>query len=204
MTRVKICGVTSAADAQAAAEAGADLIGIHFCSSRRRISLDEAERVVQALGDEPRPQLVGVFLDASEEEVAAVCERVSLDAVQLHGSEAPGFRAPVPVLKALKVRAGMVPDGAGWPDPILLDAWSADGRGGSGQAWDWTLAAELSRSRRIFLAGGLTAANVGRLVAQVAPWGVDVSSGVESEEGRKDSELMRDFVGAVRRGEGGR
>jgi phosphoribosylanthranilate isomerase len=195
-TLVKICGICDAEAARAAAAAGADLIGFHFCSSRRRITPEAARAIVGAL--DRRPLTVGVFIDQSEAEVDEIGGFVGLDAVQLHGSEAPGFRSTRPVIKALKVRDGLVPDPGGWPDPILLDSWSPDQRGGTGRPWDWGAARELVRRRRVFLAGGLTPATVGALVRDLRPHGVDVSSGVEAAVGVKDPMAVRAFVQAVR------
>src|SRR5918911_5111274 len=121
MTLVKICGICRAEDARAAVEAGADLLGFHFCSSERRVTPEEVREIVSAL---PRgPRIVGVFIDQSEDEVAGIAAMCDLDLVQLHGSEQPGFRAQRPVMKVLKVRAGAVPDASAWPDPIMLDSW---------------------------------------------------------------------------------
>jgi phosphoribosylanthranilate isomerase len=192
---VKVCGICDAGAARAAAGAGADLIGFHFCSSLRRVTPEEARAMVDGL--DRRPRLVGVFIDQPEAEVAQVAEFVGLDLVQLHGSEQPGFASPRPVLKALKVRGSALPDVSGWPDPILLDSWSPDQRGGTGSAWDWDAAAALVASRRVFVAGGLHPGNVGEVVRRLRPHGVDVSSGVESAVRVKDAERVRAFVQAV-------
>src|SRR6266481_1018775 len=144
-TQVKVCGVRDAAAARSAAEAGVDMVGFHLCSSRRRVTPEEARAMVEAL--DRRPRLVGVFIDQTEEEVEQVAAFVGLDAVQLHGSEAPGFRSSLPVIKALKVRDGAMPDAGPWPDPILLDSWSPDQRGGTGRAWDWEAARPLLARR---------------------------------------------------------
>ncbi|HEX6487478.1 MAG TPA: phosphoribosylanthranilate isomerase [Candidatus Dormibacteraeota bacterium] len=178
-----------------AVSAGADLIGMHFCSSLRRIDLELGREIARAV--EGRATLVGVFIDAEGEEVRGVAAAVGLDLVQLHGEEPPGDYAR-PVLKALKVRDGALPDAGAWPDPILLDTWSADGRGGTGVPWSWDLARDLVASRRVMIAGGLTPANVGEVVASLHPYGVDVSSGVESEPRHKDPARVRAFVQAVR------
>lgn len=196
-TLVKVCGVTDGASARAAAEAGADLIGFHFCPSKRRIAPEAARRILDQLPR--RPTVVGVFIDPTEREVAEVCAQVGLDRVQLHGAEAPGFSAPVDVIKVLKVRDGVLPDASGWPDPVLLDSWSADGRGGTGRTWDWDLAAELVARRRVIVAGGLEPENVSEVVRRLHPYGVDVSSGVESAPGIKDPTRVRAFVQAVKR-----
>jgi len=101
-------------------------------------------------------------------------------------------------MKVLKVRDGQVPDAESWPDPILLDSWSPDRRGGTGRTWDWEQARALSARRQVFFAGGLNPGNVGEVVRRYAPFGVDVSSGVESAVRVKDPGLVRAFVQAVR------
>ena len=199
MIRIKICGICDADAALAAAEAGADLIGFHFCHSDRRVSPEEARAILDDLA--VRPRVVGVFIDQDAAEVRQIADFVGLDLLQLHGSESPGFEAGRPVMKVLKVREGMVPDAAGWPDPIMLDTWSSDQRGGTGRSWDWEVARPLLRSRKVFIAGGLEPGNVGRVVSGFKPYGVDVSSGVESAVRVKDPETMRAFVRAVRTAE---
>jgi phosphoribosylanthranilate isomerase len=196
MVRVKICGICDFDAAQAAVEAGADLLGFHFCSSDRRVSPEEAKAIVDALA--VRPKIVGVFIDQDAAEVREVAEFVGLDMLQLHGSEEPGFDAGRPVLKVLKVREGQVPDASAWPDPIMLDSWSIDQRGGTGRTWDWELARELLLTRKVFIAGGLEPGNVGKVVTDLKPYGVDVSSGVEAAVRVKDHNKVRAFVHAVR------
>jgi phosphoribosylanthranilate isomerase len=132
-----------------------------------------------------------------------VAELVGLDLVQLHGSEPPGFRSSRPVMKALKVRDGNLPETDEWPDPILLDSWSPDQRGGTGRSWDWEKARSLVARRRIFFAGGLDAENVGDVVRRYRPYGVDVSSGVERAVRVKDPVLVATFVQAVREADEG-
>lgn len=197
-TLVKICGICDVESGLAAAEAGADLLGFHFCDSRRRLRPEEALRIIEELPE--GPALVGVFIDQVPAEVDVIADFCGLDMVQLHGSEAPGFAVEVPIIKALKVRDGSLPDHRLWPeDLLLLDSWSADGRGGTGIAWSWDLALPLVRSREVFIAGGLTPENVADVVRLLNPYGVDVSSGVESEPGVKDPELVARFVAAAKR-----
>jgi phosphoribosylanthranilate isomerase len=196
VVQVKICGICDAAGAAAAVEAGADLIGFHFCSSQRRITPEEAKAIIDALA--LRPQIVGVFIDQEQEEVRQIAEFAGLDLLQLHGSEPPGFEAGRPVMKVLKVKDGEIPDADAWPDPVMLDSWSADQRGGTGLAWDWELARPLLATRKVFIAGGLEPGNVGKVVSGFRPYGVDVSSGVESSVRVKDPDKVRAFVHAVR------
>jgi phosphoribosylanthranilate isomerase len=196
VVQVKICGICDAAGAAAAIEAGADLIGFHFCSSQRRVTPEEARAIVDGLT--VRPAIVGVFIDQDAEEVRQIAELVGLDLIQLHGSEPPGFDAGRPVMKVLKVRDGEIPDAAAWPDPVMLDSWSADQRGGTGQVWDWELARPLLAARKVFVAGGLEPGNVGKVVSGFKPYGVDVSSGVEASVRVKDPDKVRAFVHAVR------
>ena len=196
MVQVKICGICDAAGAAAAVEAGADLIGFHFCSSQRRLTPEDAKSIVDGLA--LRPTIVGVFIDQDADEVRQIAEFVGLDLLQLHGSEMPGFEAGRPVMKVLKVKDGQVPDADGWPDPVMLDSWSADQRGGTGQVWDWELARPLLAARKVFIAGGLEPGNVGKVVSGFRPYGVDVSSGVEASVRVKDPDKVRAFVHAVR------
>ena len=193
---VKICGICDGGAAEAASRAGAEMLGFHFCSSLRRITPEEARQVVEGL--DRRPEIVGVFIDAEPEEMRQVADFVGLDRVQLHGSEPAGYPAPRPAIKVLKIREGVLPDPTGWDDPILLDSWSGDGRGGTGRAWDWELARPLLESRAVIVAGGLTPGNVADLAVRYRPHGVDVSSGVEREPRVKDPELIRAFVEAAR------
>lgn len=196
MVRVKICGICDANAAAIAAEAGADLLGFHFCSSKRRVTPEEAKAIVDAL--DVRPAIVGVFIDQSEDEVRQVSSFVGLDLLQLHGSEPPGFRAGKPVIKVLKVRDGVIGGASEWPDPLMIDSWSPDQRGGTGRTWNWELARPLIESRRVFIAGGLEPGNVGDVVSRFKPYGVDVSSGVEAEVRVKDPEKVSAFIRAVR------
>jgi len=202
VTQIKICGICDLEGAEIAAEAGADLIGFHFCSSPRQITPQQAREIVDALGGR-RPRLVGVFIDQTEAEVEETAAFVELDMVQLHGSEAPGFRSSRPVMKVLKVRDGQVPPSEEWPEPILLDSWSADQRGGTGRSWDWERARELAGRRQVFFAGGLNAGNVTALVRSIRPYGVDVSSGVERATRVKDAALVSAFVQAVKEADEG-
>ena len=196
MIRVKICGICDLAGASTAVEAGADLIGFHFCTSARRVTPEEAHAILDELS--VRPKVVGVFIDQPAREVREIAEYLDLDLLQLHGSEPAGFEGGRPVMKVLKVRDGVMPDAEAWPDPIMLDSWSADQRGGTGRRWDWELARPLLAARQVFIAGGLEPGNVGKVVSGFKPYGVDVSSGVEARVRVKDPEKVRAFIRAVR------
>jgi len=196
LIRIKICGICDLESAKTAVEAGADMIGFHFCDSDRRVSPDDARDILEELP--VRTSVVGVFIDEQPAEVRRIAEYLDLDLVQLHGSEAPGFQAGRPVMKVLKVRDGVFRGADDWPDPIMLDSWSADQRGGTGQTWDWEVARPLLRTRSVFIAGGLQPGNVGKVVSQLKPYGVDVSSGVEARVRVKDPEKVRAFIRAVR------
>ena len=201
LTRVKICGLTGVGDALQALAAGADMLGVHFCASPRRVPLETGRAIADAVGG--RAELVGVFIDPSAEELEEATDQLALDWVQLHGEEPFDLALRHRVIKALKVKDGVVPAPGPWPDPILLDTWSANRQGGSGRSWDFAAAAGLVGARRVILAGGLTGASVGQVVRELRPWGVDVSSGVESRPGVKDAELMRRFVDEVRLADAG-
>ena len=196
MIRIKICGICDLEGAKVAAESGADLIGFHFCSSDRRVSPEEAKAILDEM--DVRPKVVGVFIDQPPDEVRQIGDFLDLDLLQLHGSEPRGFEAGRPVMKVLKVRDGEVPGADAWPDPIMLDSWSADQRGGTGRTWDWELARRLLGERQVFIAGGLQPGNVGKVVSGFKPYGVDVSSGVEARVRVKDPVKIRAFIRAVR------
>jgi phosphoribosylanthranilate isomerase len=196
MIRIKICGICDAGAAKAAAEAGADLIGFHFCTSDRRVTPEEAKGILDGL--DVRPKVVGVFINQSPDEVRQIGDFLDLDLLQLHGTEPVGFDAGRAVMKVLKVKEGVVPGAGDWPDPIMLDSWSADERGGTGRTWDWEVARRVLAERQVFIAGGLEPGNVGKVVSGFKPYGVDVSSGVESSVRVKDPEKVRAFIRAVR------
>lgn len=197
MVRVKICGITAVEDALLAVEAGADALGFVFHDkSPRNISPENARAVIQALP--PFVQTVGLFVNASIETVNDVSDFCGLDLVQLHGDESPEFCKLVNrrVIKAFRIkdRSSLDPLGDYRVAGYLLDAWVPSAYGGTGHSFNWELAVEAKRYGTIILAGGLTPENVSQAVAKVAPYGVDVSSGVESAPGRKDTEKVREFV----------
>jgi phosphoribosylanthranilate isomerase len=199
--RVKICGVTSVEDALAAVAAGADAIGVNFAAgSPRRLDVAIARSIVQALP--ARVVSVGVFVDFCEAELREVQAGVGLGCVQLHGDESPELLSLfLPhAYKAIRVRGRESLEVAAryGGEHILLDAFVPGVHGGSGATFDWSLAAEVARSRSVTLAGGLSPSNVAEAVRVVRPYCVDVASGVESAPGRKSVELMRAFVAAAK------
>lgn len=197
--RVKICGISTIEAALAAAEAGADAIGLIFASSRRRVSVEQAREITAALP--PFVAKVGVFVDEDQHRVNEIVAAGGLDTVQLHGHESPAYSAAmrVPVIKAVRVKdAGSLAVLHGYPAAaFLLDSYDPEAAGGTGRAFDWDLAARVSGPARIILSGGLNPGNVVDALERVHPFGVDVSSGVETD-GRKDSAKIRDFVLRVR------
>jgi phosphoribosylanthranilate isomerase len=211
--KVKICGITNIDDAQAALEAGADLLGFNFYSKSPRYILPEKAReiVAQIRSKGQRQLLVGVFVNSSLEEVRSTLEIAQIDLAQLHGDEpvhmleqlnGRGFKAlrPTSETEAEIGAEWFVPYGPNAP-VLLIDAYRKDQYGGTGHTADWTIATRLAQQYPILLAGGLTPDNVAEAVRQVRPWGVDVASGVECTPGKKDPEKMRLFVERVRSSE---
>jgi phosphoribosylanthranilate isomerase len=199
---VKICGITSIEDGLVAAEAGASAAGLMFyAGSPRHITLDMARRISAALP--PHVARVGVFVNPAEDEVVEAIAACGLNILQFHGEEPPDFCTQFRVMsiKAFRIRdassLGALPD---YPtDAWMLDACSPAARGGTGATFDWDLAVEAKKlGRPIFLAGGLTPENVADAVRRVQPYGVDVSSGVESAPGRKDAAKVRAFIAAAK------
>jgi len=199
MMRVKVCGVTSAGDAELAAEAGASAVGLVFwAESPRAVAPAQARAIVRALP--PFVSAVGVFVNATPAEAIAVADVVGLDMLQLHGDEAVDDwdGCARPLVKAL------APDrfaGSPWRErarAVLLDAYDPVRRGGTGTLVDWGAAARCAAQAPVILAGGLTEHNVAEAIATVAPAALDVSSGVERAPGRKDAARLARFFAAVR------
>jgi phosphoribosylanthranilate isomerase len=197
---MKFCGITRVEDAWAAADLGAAAIGFVFAPASPRAITPEAARAI-AVTLPPFLQRVGVFVDLPAADVRRIAGHVGLDAVQLHGRETPADAAAAwpRVIKALARDADPAAAAAAWPEAItlLVDAASGEAPGGTGQLADWPSAAALARQRRLVLAGGLTADNVGEAIAIVRPYAVDVSSGIEVRPGEKSVARMRAFARAV-------
>lgn len=195
MTWVKVCGITNPADGLAAMRLGADAVGFVFAPSPRRVTPERARQIRQALWGEVK--VVGVFVNAELELVHQVREFCGLDLVQLHGDEDQAYVQALggPVIKSLAVGRGNGIDASRYEDAlVLLDTHMPGQRGGTGKSFDWDLAVPLARERKVILAGGLGPQNVGRAIELVQPYGVDISSGIESKPGRKDHGAMADFI----------
>jgi phosphoribosylanthranilate isomerase len=201
-TRVKICGVTNVADALAAAEAGADMIGLMFYEqSPRHIALATAVEISRALS--PFVLRVGVFVNPQEALVTRAIGECNLSLLQFHGDETSEFCTQFGLMsmKAIRVRDAESLDQLAkyQTDAFLLDAHSKSGLGGTGEKFNWGLAVEAQKfDKPIFLAGGLTSENVADAVRKVRPFAVDVSSGVEMSPGKKDVAKVKAFIQAAK------
>ncbi|WP_303877603.1 phosphoribosylanthranilate isomerase [Stutzerimonas kunmingensis] len=202
VVRSKICGITRVDDALTAAKAGADAIGLVFyAKSPRAVDVRQAREIVAALP--PFVTTVGLFVNASRCEINEILEAVPLDMLQFHGDETPaqceGFHRPW--FKALRVGNGedIESQVARYANAsgILLDTFVAGVPGGTGERFDWSLI-PAALAKPLILAGGLTAENVQQAIAQVRPYAVDVSGGVEASKGVKDASKVMAFVGRVR------
>ncbi len=212
MFRVKICGITSAVDAAAASDAGADAIGLNFyAGSPRYCAPDQARNISRAIA--PGVCRVGVFVNASPAEIRQVVAEASLDLVQLHGDEPPELLhelRPLPVMRVFRLQAEMQPIAdyleachrlRAWPRLALVDACRPGEYGGTGQTIDWPLLAKQRSALHglpLVLAGGLNPSNVAEAIAAIHPWAVDVASGVEVSPGQKSAAQMHEFVRAAR------
>lgn len=201
MTKIKICGITNLEDALTAVEFGADALGFVFVpNTPRYIEPEEAAKITVALP--PFVTLVGVFVDDNQERIEESAKQCKLDVLQLHGAESPDFCASLKrkIIKAFRVKdessLANLPRYA--VSAYLLDTYVKGKMGGTGAVFNWELAGVAKQYGRIILAGGLDPENVSRAVRQVRPYGVDVSSGVEAEPGRKAHDKLRDFINAVR------
>ncbi len=202
MTRVKICGITRLDDALLAVELGASAIGLVFWpESPRFIERESARDIAAALP--PSVVCVGVFVDQEASHIRETAARVGLGAIQLHGHESVAFASSLmePIIKAVPVDERFEPaslDALPRSITVLLDASDSARRGGTGKTIDWNLAARAASRRQVLLAGGLSPDNVAEAIDVVRPYGIDVSSGVETSPGRKDASRLRALFEAVR------
>lgn len=213
-TRVKMCGTTTVHDASEAVLAGVDALGCIFAEkSPRCVSVARAKEIAACLP--PFVDLVGVFVDHDELEVAAIVREVGLSHVQLHGSESPDFCrriscAVMPQCKVIKAfRLGSKSrkeDFEGYNAVVsgfLLDTYVEGQKGGTGEIFDWTLVEKLKLQRPVILAGGLRPENVVEAIRMVRPFAVDVNSGIETSPGIKDHKKLRAFIRQVHHADGG-
>jgi phosphoribosylanthranilate isomerase len=208
--KVKICGITNLEDAQAAIEAGADLLGFNFYpKSPRYVASGTARSIVAHIRSGRQcPTLVGVFVNSPLDEIRSIMRDVDLDLAQLHGDEpvtvveqlgGRGFKAlrPASLEDATAAAEWYAPYGPNMP-VLLIDAYHKEQYGGTGHTADWSIATRIAQAYPILLAGGLTPDNVAEAIRQVKPWGVDVASGVECSPGKKDVARLRAFVQCAR------
>jgi phosphoribosylanthranilate isomerase len=209
--KVKICGLTDIESAAAAAEAGADYLGLVFAPSRRQLTPSRAKLIADNIRQlKVRPLLVGVFVDAKPAEINTIADLCQLDTIQLSGKESWYQCGQIqrPIIKALHISPASnsaaiseeIEKGYSWIHPekliFLLDTRSKEG-GGSGMTFDWGIASEISLRYPVLVAGGLNPQNVGRMLQLVNPWGIDVSSGVETD-GQKDVKKIAEFIRAAK------
>jgi phosphoribosylanthranilate isomerase len=211
LTKVKICGITEVFYAQAAIEAGADLIGVVFAPSPRQVTYEKA-REIAATAQKHYFPVVGVFVNMPAAKVNAVASFCQLDWVQLSGDESWEYCQEIekPLIKAIHIMPdwnekkllAQLEDGQralGPHSPIyLLDTFVEQKYGGTGKVFAWEIARQAALKYPVIIAGGLQPKNIGEVVSSIRPWGVDVSSGVEKSQGVKDVEQIKAFVQAVR------
>ncbi|MBO0601736.1 phosphoribosylanthranilate isomerase [Sporosarcina sp. E16_3] len=200
MTKVKICGLKEPQHVKTAVDAGVDAIGFVFAPSRRQVTITEAQELAKEIP--PGVLKIGVFVDASRDEIEQTYREVPLDFVQFHGDESSDFikKVGLPSIKVLSVYSDEDAKRSAHyeTDYFLFDTPGTDFKGGSGMTFDWQLMKDVGvQSEKIILAGGLNADNVAQAIRTVHPYMVDVSSGVESM-GRKDENLIRAFIKAVK------
>tara|TARA_B100000035_G_scaffold314796_1_gene332385 strand:+ start:43727 stop:44347 length:621 start_codon:yes stop_codon:yes gene_type:complete len=202
MIKVKICGITNFTDAIHAAELGADALGFVFVkSSPRFIKPSDASKIIGKLP--PFLSKVGLFVNPSIEEVRKVMDMCHFDFIQFHGDESPSFceQFNLPYIKAISVESDLslleYEKNYVSASAFLLDSFSEDARGGTGKIFDWNLIPQ-NTSKPIIVAGGLNKDNLNDLFNKNKPYAVDVSSGVESHKGKKDYNMMQDFILGVR------
>lgn len=213
MTRVKICGIKEKAHALGASRAGADFIGLVMAPSPRQVTVAQAQEIVGVIREQHDPvEVVGVFVNMPAPAVNRVARACNLDWVQLSGTETWAYCQMIdrPLIKVVHVEAGQSPeevrDRLAQGDQALsqqehrylLDSRLGDRYGGTGITFDWGLAGEVAREFPLIIAGGLTPENVGEAIKTAAPWGVDISSGVEVD-GVKSAVRIKAFIEAVRR-----
>jgi len=203
MTRIKICGITNKIDAIEAAKLGVDMLGFVFYKKSKRYV---GPMVAGDIANELPPHIakVGVFVDEKREDVVRIAEDASLDMLQFHGSETPEycayFRGKYKVIKAFRLndKKDLRQVNNYDVDFYLFDTYKSDSIGGTGETFDWNLLKDYEILKPVILSGGLNPENVLRAIKEVAPYGVDVATGVEKSPGKKDPALIKRFVEKVR------
>lgn len=216
MTKIKICGIKNEEHALAVAECGADFIGLVFAQSPRQVTPARAEKIVAALKqNNAKIETVGVFVNTRPSRVKNIAERCNLDWVQLSGDEPWEYCLEIarPVIQVVRVSRNRKPEQVcndlAYGKKLLkkqkhifmLDSSARERYGGTGRKFDWKLAKPIAREFPVIIAGGLTPNNVAEAIRVISPWGVDVSSGVETK-GVKDMEKIKKFIQAVRKADG--
>ena len=201
MIKVKICGIKNLNDAIFAVDYGADAIGFVFAKSIRKISKEKARAIIRKLP--PFVTTVGLFVNETAENIEEASRYCGLDAIQLHGNEPPNIINKLKDIKTIKAfriqnEKDITPIKKYKPSAILLDGYSENQMGGTGTTFNWKIAKKFKTSIPIIVAGGLTHLNVSQAIKTIKPYGVDVSSGVETKPGRKDKRLIRKFIAAVK------
>ena len=201
MTKVKICGIKNLNDAIFAVDYGADALGFVFAKSIRKISKEKARAIIRKLP--PFVTTVGLFVNETAECIETAYRYCGLDAAQLHGNEPPNIinnLKDIKTIKAFRIQneKDITPITKYKPNAILLDGYSENKMGGTGTTFDWKIVRKLKTSIPIIVAGGLTHLNVSQAIQIVKPYGVDVSSGVETKPGQKDKRLIKEFIDAVK------
>lgn len=205
MTKIKICGLSRPEDINTANELAPDYVGFVFAKSHRQVNEQQAIKLKELL--HPSVKTVGVFVNSSLTEISNVVQDGSVDIIQLHGNETPNFcrqlrqRFHNPIIKAIRVKdeTSLKALEAYDCDYFLLDTFYPQGFGGGGKAFDYSLLNNVSIPKPFFLAGGLDLDNIQEVMDAVKPFGIDVSSGVETQ-GKKDPAKMAAFIEKVRKG----
>ncbi|MDI6751652.1 MAG: phosphoribosylanthranilate isomerase [bacterium] len=195
VVKVKICGITCKEDAEAAVNFGADAIGFVFADSPRRITSDKAREIISVLP--PFIATVGIFVNEDEKEVRRIASFCGISILQFHGDETPSYCSKFPrVIKAFRIkgREDIKRIREYKAETWLLDTYQEEKPGGTGVTFDWSVACDLAKEKRIILSGGLTPENVASAIKIVSPYAVDVSSGVEEYPGKKDHKKLEEFI----------
>jgi phosphoribosylanthranilate isomerase len=206
MTKIKICGITNLTDALFSVRLGIDALGFIFAKSKRKIEVEDAEKIIIKLP--PFLSKVGVFVDEKPEKVMEIALRLHLDVLQFHGEEDDEYLKlfkPVKIVKVIRVKdrsSIQLIENYKNADAILLDTYQKNKKGGTGKTFDWNLAIEAKKyNKPIILSGGLNPKNIIEAIKKVKPYAVDTSSGVELYPGKKDLKKLKEFVKIVKESE---